>query len=108
MYRLETQSPGRESDFETTVVNLVSELDALWSGLVLCAHNQMDFSVCSIKTCDTSHRYRGLARLENRMVEVCGSKVAGVEGRVNAEDPLFSMTLLLDFIFIESHPLCCC
>jgi hypothetical protein len=29
MYRLETQAPGRESDFEINVVNLVSELNAL-------------------------------------------------------------------------------
>lgn len=70
------------------MVNLVSELDALWSGLAPCACDQMDFSVSSTKTWDTLHRRRGLARLENVTVEVCGIRGAGVEGlvRTNAED----------------------
>ena len=83
MYRLETQAPGRESDFETNVVNLVSELDALWSGLALCSCDQTDFSVRSTKAWATSHRHRGLARLGNKTVEAYRSKGAGVEGAEN-------------------------
>lgn len=70
-------------------MNLVSELDALWSSTVHCACDQIDFSVSSTKTWDTSQRHRGLTRLENKTVEeLYKSKGAGMEGlvRMNAED----------------------